>query len=107
MQDYQQAWRKYRQITKTGFIALGLFFAIILTIVITSAYFENLLQFIFVPIIFAIFCLFIFIVNLIRIQYFRCPRCGEFFYKMSPFGTAGLNNHCAFCNLKLYENPSP
>jgi predicted RNA-binding Zn-ribbon protein involved in translation (DUF1610 family) len=52
----------------------------------------------------AVVCALLFVVLFLRQAYFRCPRCGKLFSRVSWWTTLQAGRSCAHCGLRLYHD---
>jgi hypothetical protein len=100
MSDYQQNWEHYKTLRNQFSLA----FAVQASIVIVFICFSDAVRSNLVPCI-ALegFCTLLFIIAAIRLQKFRCPRCGELFFAAAYYHNV-FAARCLHCELPKFSN---
>ena len=101
--SYSADWRRYRITTRFGIGALAAVpVAAALSAWAKSHEATRLLAepFAFV----AVMCALLFFVLFVLQAYFRCPRCGKLFSRVSWWTTLRAGRSCVHCGLRLYDD---
>jgi hypothetical protein len=101
MSDYQSAWDKCRSLTSQFVFAL----IVQLLIIAASIYYAAAIRHNFVPVVtLQLAWVAIFIAAAIRLESFRCPRCGEKFFVSPGYYHNVFARRCLNCSLPKYSN---
>jgi hypothetical protein len=100
MSDYQSAWQKCTSLTNQFVFAL----VVQIVIVAASIYYSAAIRRNFATTGVLELCwIAVFFVTAIRLQSFRCPRCGEKFFVSSKYHNV-FARRCLNCGLPKYSN---
>jgi hypothetical protein len=100
MSDYHSAWEKCRSLTNQFVLA----FIVQMLIVAASIYYSAAIRRNFTPTVVLELCwIVIFFVTAIRLQSFRCPRCGEKFFVSRRYHNV-FARRCLNCGLPKFSS---
>jgi len=100
MSNYQSAWEKCRSLTNQFVFA----FIVQILIVAASIHYSAAIRRNFAPTVVLELCwIVVFFVTAIRLQGFRCPRCGEKFF-VSPRYHNVFARRCLNCGLPKFSS---
>ena len=100
---FEENWKKYRRVRNTFF---AVFLSGIPVFMLVSFVSQKLLHTITPASVTAGLWMALFGVNGIRLQLWRCPRCGECFSGTWWYNKSFLARRCVHCGLEKYETAS-
>jgi hypothetical protein len=101
MSDYQQEWQQYRKNRNQFWLVVVSYLPVVSIVAFIST------RLFHTPIpgfVVALFWMGLFAFTGIRVQMWRCPRCGEWFSGTWWYNLGFLARRCVHCGLRKYEN---
>lgn len=101
MSDYQRDWQEYKQRRNQFWLVFAGYVPVCATVAFVSIKLFHTLTPGFVV---AFFWIGLFVVTGMRVQMWRCPRCGKWFSATWWYNLSFLARRCVHCGLRKYEN---
>ena len=101
MADYQEDWKEYKRIRNTFFLVFLTYIPVCGTVGFISEKLFHTSTPVFVV---AFLWMALFLITGVRLQLWRCPRCGEWFCGTWWYNKGFLARRCVHCGLRKYED---